>query len=238
MTTAVPPHPPGAWRPARSVARRVAAPIERFVRVEAASGLVLVVAAVAALVWANTSASSYDAFLGFPLGVRAGGLDLVRPLHFWIDDGLMTLFFLLVGLEIRAELHDGELSTPRRAALPVFAALGGMVAPALVFLALNARGGAPRGWGAPIATDIAFALGVLTLLGRRVSPGLRVLLLALAVLDDVGAILVIAAFYSGHLAVGGLLLAAGATALVLGLRLFGVRSTPAYVAAGVVLWAG
>jgi NhaA family Na+:H+ antiporter len=239
------PSPP-ASRPAEvspraaAAARRLLRPIERFLHVQAASGGVLLAAAAAALVLANSRyAAAYHHALEAPLGLTFGGATVAVPLHFVVNDVLMTIFFFVVGLEIRREMHGGELSTPRRAALPVAAALGGMLAPALLYAALNrTSSGAPQGWGVPMATDIAFAVGVLTLLGRRVPPALRVLLLALAVIDDVGSIVVIALFYSSGFRAGGLLLAGAGVALTLALQRSGVRRAVVYVVPGVVVWAG
>ena len=178
----------------RRVLRAVAAPVERFLAIEAASGIVLLLAAMAALALANSPLGAmYEAFWSFSVGPSA----FARDLRWWVNDGLMSLFFFVVGLEIRRELHQGELSEPKRAALPVVAAVGGMIAPALIYLAFNAGHAAVNGWGVPMATDIAFAVGVFALLGRRVAPALRILLLALAVIDDLGAIVVIALFYAG-----------------------------------------
>jgi Na+:H+ antiporter, NhaA family len=233
------PPPPGAWPAARAAARWLLSPVERFLAIEAASGILLLVAAAIALVWANSPwRSSYQALWHLPLGVRLGPLVFERDLHFWINDGLMVVFFFVVGLEIKRELHAGELSEPRRAALPVLAALGGMVAPALIYLALNAGTPAVRGWGVPMATDIAFAVGVLALLGKRVKPALRILLLALAVIDDLGAILVIAVFYSSGIDPLGLALAAGGLALLLAFQKLGVRWPAAYLLPAGVVWAG
>jgi NhaA family Na+:H+ antiporter len=150
----------------------------------------------------------------------------------------MTVFFLVVGLEIRRDMHEGELSKPRRAALPLLAALGGMLVPAAIYAALNAGRAGVRGWGIPMATDIAFAVGVLALLGRRVAPALRILLLALAVIDDLGAIVVIALFYSAGIATGGLLLAGSGVAAVAVLKAVGARVAGLYVAPAIVVWAG
>jgi NhaA family Na+:H+ antiporter len=214
-------------------------PVERFLAVEASSGILLLVAAAVALAWANSPwHGSYQALWHTSVGLKVGPLAFERDLHFWINDGLMAVFFFVVGLEIKRELHAGELSELRRAALPAIAALGGMVAPACIYLALNAGSPAVRGWGVPVATDIAFAVGVLALLGKRVRPALRILLLALAVIDDVGAIVVIAVFYSSGLDPWGLGLAAAGLLLVLGFQKLGVRPPWAYVLPGVVTWAG
>jgi NhaA family Na+:H+ antiporter len=183
------PNLPGAWIPFRRRLQSILAPIERFLAIEAASGIVVMTAAVLALVWANSPwRMSYVELWHTPFGLRLGNLLFERDLHFWINDGLMTVFFFVVGLEIRREIHAGELSEVRRATLPVAAALGGMIAPALIFFAFNVGRPTVIGWAVPVATDIAFAVGALALLGKRVSPALRILLLALAVIDDVGAI--------------------------------------------------
>jgi NhaA family Na+:H+ antiporter len=215
-------------------------PLERFLRIQAASGIVLLVAAAVALAWANSSwASSYHALWATPVGVRVGGFALQRSLAWFVNDVLMVVFFFVVGVEIKRELHHGELSDARRAALPVVAALGGMVVPALVFLVVTAGHATLRpGWGIPTATDIAFAVGVLALLGPRVPAALRVLLLALAVIDDLGAIVVIALFYSSGIDAVGVVVALVGVALVLLLQKLGVRNKLAYVVPGVVVWAG
>jgi NhaA family Na+:H+ antiporter len=208
-------------------------------QIEAASGILLLAAAAAALVWANSPfAASYFALWHTPVGFQIGGFSFERSLEWVVNDGLMVIFFFVVGLEIRREMHSGELSEWRRAALPAAAALGGMVVPALLYLAFAAARETHAGWGVPMATDIAFAVGVLALLGKRVPPALRVLLLALAVIDDLGAILVIAVFYSEGVAFGGLGIALLGLALTFGLRVLGVRSKLAYVPAGIVVWAG
>jgi len=231
--------PPESWGPARAAARALASPIYRILQIEAASGILLMVATAIALVWANTQwSSSYEALWHTPLGFALGDWSFERPLHFWINDGLMTVFFLVVGLEIRREIFEGELSSLRRAALPLAAALGGMVIPAVIYAALNHGRVGAGGWAIPMATDIAFAVGVLTLLGSRVPTNLRILLLALAVIDDIGAIVVIAAFYTGGIDVVGLVIAAAGLTAGLGMRAAGIRVPLLYVLPGVVLWAG
>lgn len=233
------PPPPASWSPARRVARAVSAPVERFLAVEASSGMLLLAVALIALVWANSPWSgAYEALWSTPLGFSAGGLSFVRDLRWWVNDGLMTVFFFVVGLEIRREVYQGELSELRRAALPVAAAIGGMILPALIYTALNLGRPSMTGWAVPVATDIAFAVGVLALLGNRVPPALRVLLLALAVVDDVGAILVIALFYAHGVNVVGLAVAALGILAIRGMQGFGVRSALAYVAPAIVVWAG
>ncbi|XXT70550.1 Na+/H+ antiporter NhaA [Sorangium sp. So ce693] len=207
--------------------------------VEAASGIVLLIASVAALVWANSPwGHAYEHLWHVPITLGAGSLVFTQPVHFWVNEGLMTIFFFVVGLEIRREIHAGELSDLKRATLPVAAALGGMIAPALLYLSLNPQPVLRDGWGVPMATDIAFAVGVLALLGKRVPPALRVLLLALAIIDDIGAIIVIAVFYSSGVAWSGLLIAGGGALAVLVFQRFGIRSPAAYVLPGAVLWWG
>jgi NhaA family Na+:H+ antiporter len=233
------PHPPGTWPAARAVAKRIASPVERFLSIEASSGILLLVSAVIALIWANSPwRAAYEGLLHTPIGVRVGRFAFERDLHFWVNDGLMVIFFFVVGLEIKRELHAGELSEPRRAALPALAALGGMLVPAGIYALFNAGTSAARGWGVPMATDIAFALGILALLGKRVAPALRVLLLALAVIDDLGAIVVIALFYSSGLGFGGLAVAAAGIAVILLMQKLGLRSPWSYVVPGLVVWGG
>lgn len=234
------PLPPGAWAPARKLALRLLYPVERFLHIEAASGIVLLLCAAAALAWANSPwAHSYEALWHTEFGLRLGPYAFQQTLHFWINDGLMTIFFFVVGLEIRREMDHGELADIKRATLPIAAALGGMIAPALLFLLLNR--GAPQnhaGWGVPMATDIAFAVGVLALLGKRVPAALRILLLALAIIDDIGAIIVIALFYNQGIALDGFAIAGAGFALVLLFQRFGVRTPFFYIVPGAILWAG
>lgn len=239
MSTQTPTTPPEAWAPLLRAARLATRPLERFLRIEAASGIVLIVAAAIALALANSPwASSYFEFWHTPVGFRAGPFAFERSAEWWVNDGLMAIFFFVVGLEIRREIHHGELSEWRRAALPAVAALGGMVVPALCYLAIAGSQATRSGWGVPMATDIAFAVGILTLLGKRVPPALRVLLLALAVIDDLGAIMVIALFYSASLSLSGLLIAAAGIAVVFLLQRLGVRAKAVYVAPAVMAWAG
>jgi NhaA family Na+:H+ antiporter len=234
-----PPTPPEARKPLVRLARFAVGPIERFLGIEAASGLVLLGAAAVALAWANSPwAASYHALWNTPVGIRVGAFGFERSLAWLVNDGLMVIFFFVVGMEIRSELHHGELSEWRRAALPAAAALGGMVAPAVLYLAVASAPETRAGWGVPMATDIAFAVGILALLGRRVPPALRVLLLALAVIDDLGAIVVIALFYTAGVSLPGLLVAALAIGAILALQGIGVRAKLAYVPPAVVAWAG
>jgi len=235
----VPSSPPEAWQPLLRFVRLAGRPLERFLRIEAASGILLLAAAAAALVWANSPwAGSYVRLWHTPIGMRVGPFAFERTLEWFVDDGLMVIFFFVVGLEIRRELHHGELSEWRRATLPAAAALGGMLAPAALYLILASGPPTRSGWGVPMATDIAFAVGILTLLGKRVPAALRVLLLALAVIDDLGAIVVIAFFYSSGVALSGLLVAALGLGGVFAMQRLGVRSKAAYIAPAVVAWAG
>jgi Na+:H+ antiporter, NhaA family len=232
------PPPPGSWLPLANGLRKVLAPLSALLALEAASGVLLLVTTAIALIWANSAgADGYHALWHAPLGVKVGPWVFERSLEWFVNDVFMALFFFVVGLEIRKEVHDGQLSDLKRATLPAVAALGGMLAPAVLYLAL-AGSGAAHGWGIPMATDIAFAVGVLALLGKRVPPALRVLLLALAVIDDLGAILVIAFFYSSGISLLGLAAALLGVLLILALRAMGVRSIGPYVLPGVLVWAG
>jgi NhaA family Na+:H+ antiporter len=210
------------------------ATLREFLRLEASGGIVLCAAAVLAIVWANSPlAPAYLAFLHLSLPVPAAHL----PLEWWINDGLMVVFFLQVGLEIKREMLEGELAGWRRAALPLIAAAAGMAAPAAIYVFLNAD--APetlRGWAIPSATDIAFAVGVLALVGSRVPLSLKVFLLALAIIDDLGAILIIAFFYAGHLALPPLGLAAACLALLALLNIYNVKRLWPFLLVGFVLW--
>ncbi|HET8696981.1 MAG TPA: Na+/H+ antiporter NhaA [Gammaproteobacteria bacterium] len=225
---------------ARIVAERVLGTLERFLHVEAASGIVLMIAAAAALVWANSPlADAYEHFWHAPVSLGLCGHALSLPLHFFINDGLMTVFFLVVGMEIRRELHEGALATARAAALPVIAALGGVLVPALVYLAVNAGDAAARnGWAVPTATDIAFAVGVLALLGRSIPPAVRIFLLAIAIIDDIAAVVIIAAFHSSGLEPWGMAVASLGVLGVLGMQRLGVAWATAYLLPGAVVWWG
>jgi NhaA family Na+:H+ antiporter len=220
------------------LADRLASPFREFAAREASGGVLLLAAAAIALVWANSPfAESYESLWGTTLTIGAGDIGLSKSLHHWINDGLMVVFFLVVGLEIKREVLVGELASARRAVLPIAAAFGGAVVPAILFIVV--AGGDPeaaRGWGVPMATDIAFALGVLALLGSRVPVGLRIFLTALAIVDDLLAVSVIAVFYSSDLSLPAL--AAGGAlfgALIVANRL-GVRRPLVYAVLGVALW--
>ena len=212
--------------------------IREFMRLEAAGGIVLVISAGLALVMANTAlAPFYQLFLDVPVVVQVGALELAKPLLLWINDGLMAIFFFLVGLEIKREVLQGELSSRSQASLPGFAAIGGMAIPALFYVLINL--GDPetlRGWAIPAATDIAFALGVLALLGRRVPAALKVFLLALAIMDDLGAIVIIAVFYTADLSVTSLGLAAVGMVILACINLFGVKRLAPYMLVGLAVW--
>lgn len=234
-----PSQPPEAWEPLLRLAQLATRPLERFLQIQAASGVVLVLAAVVAVVLANSPlAHAYHEVLETEIGLSIGSFSVARSVEWVVNDVLMVVFFFVVGLEIRREIHHGELSEWRRAALPVVAAIGGMLAPAALYLTQSIDEVTHRGWGVSMATDIAFAVGVLALLGKRVPAALRVLLLALAVIDDLGAIVVIAIFYSNGITWSALGLAgAGVLAIVLMQRL-AVRSKLAYVLPGFVVWLG
>ncbi len=218
---------------------RLLRPLRIFARHKLAGAALLLGAAAAAVVWANSPwRGSYGGLLATPLTVGFGALALQKPLLLWINDGVMGIFFFLVGLEIKREVLAGELSSVRQAAFPILAAVGGMVVPAALFAAVNPGGPAAGGWGIPMATDIAFALGIMALLGDRVPGGLKVLLTALAIVDDIGAIGVIALFYTEDLSLFSL--AAGAACFglaLLGNRL-GLRNTLAYLVLGTLCWLG
>ena len=205
---------------------------------EAAGGVVLMLAAALAVVFSNSAlARLYDLLLSTPVAIRIGAFALDKPLLLWINDGLMAIFFFLVGLEIKREVVEGHLSSVRKAALPVIAAVGGMIAPALIYFALNKNDPAAlSGWAIPTATDIAFAVGVLALLGSRVPVALKVLLLALAIIDDLGAILIIALFYTSALSASVLGIAALGVAALAYLNYREVTRISPYVVIGIVIW--
>jgi NhaA family Na+:H+ antiporter len=217
---------------------RVAEALREFLRLESAGGILLMIATVVALIVANTRAEGvYQAFLGTPVEIRVGAFTLAKPLILWINDGLMAVFFFLVGLEIKREVMEGELSNRAQITLPALAAVGGMAVPAAIFWLLNRHDPvALQGWAIPAATDIAFALGVLALLGSRVPQSLKVFLLTLAILDDLGAIVVIAIFYTDNLSWSSLVVAGGAL-MVLGLlNARHVVAIVPYLLVGLVLW--
>jgi NhaA family Na+:H+ antiporter len=218
---------------------RLVAPLVRFMQIESSGGVVLLAFTVVALVLANSPlADRFHDFWQAPVGFTVGRFALIKPLLLWINDGLMTLFFFVVGLEIKREMLSGELADPRKALLPVVAAVGGMIVPAAVYALVLWGGPGRHGWGVPMATDIAFVVGFLTLLGPRVPNGLKVLLLTLAIADDIGAILIIAAVYSTDLSFVALGLAALGLALMALLLHLEVRSGPVYAVLVTGIWLG
>ena len=223
-------------RSERAAARLVARPLERFLSLEAGSASLLMAAALAALIWTNVAEGSYADFWETMVTVDVGSLHFEEDLRHLVNDLLMAVFFYVVTLEVKRELLFGSLRDRRSAAVPVAAALGTMVGGALAYLAVNLDGGEPGGWAVPIATDIAFALGVLGLVGRRAPAELRAFLLTLAVVDDLGTIAVIGLFYSEGVVIGWLGAAAGLTLAILVLRWLGVRLLVPYVALAGLLW--
>ena len=212
----------------------------RFFQLEAASGLLLIAAAALALIVNNSPLSHYyTAFLDVPVAVQIGALQIAKPSLLWINDGLMALFFLLIGLEVKRELLEGQLSKPSQVVLPGAAAIGGMVVPALIYWFINKDyPDALGGWAIPMATDIAFALGVLALLGKRVPVSLKLFLMTLAIIDDLGAIIVIAVFYSSELSGVSLLLAAACLIALIAMNRMGVIKDAPYMIVGLILWVG
>jgi len=229
---------PRTWSQSdRPLARIIAQPVARFLEIEASAGLLLVGAAIVALVWASSPWSAgYEQLWSTTLTIEAGPLHLTDTLVNWVNDALMAVFFFVVGLEINRELTVGQLADRRAATLPVVAALGGSIVPAVIFLAVTAGGDGAGGWGIPMATDIAFAVGVVTLLGDRVPASLKVLLLAVAIVDDLAAILVIAVVYTGTVDMAWLLGAVASVAVVAFMRRVRVWYLPVYLLAGVSVW--
>jgi len=212
-------------------------PFREFLRSEQAGGIILICCVIISLSIANSGfGETFQAFLNRKMGFNTSGLSLEYPLSLWINDGLMAVFFLLVGLEIKREILEGELSSRRKAAMPVFAALGGMVVPAGIYSILNLNSATAHGWGIPMATDIAFALGVISLLGKRVPSSLKIFLAALAIADDLGAILVIAIFYTNELHWMQLLYSAGIMIVLLLMNKLGVKKLVFYIIPGLLLW--
>jgi Na+:H+ antiporter, NhaA family len=216
---------------------RIVRPFQDFADKQASGGILLIIAAAVALIWANSPwGESYIALWHTKLTVGVGDFSITKDLTHWINDGLMAVFFLVVGLEIKREVLVGELSSARNAVLPVAAALGGATAPALIYLAINAGTEGSAGWGIPMATDIAFALGVLALLGQRAPTTLKVFLTALAIVDDIVAVLVIALFYTSEISWGALGVGAVFLAALVVANLIGVGRTLVYAVLGVGLW--
>jgi NhaA family Na+:H+ antiporter len=212
--------------------------VKDFLQKESAGGLLLVAAAAMAMAVENSPLDFlYNALLETPVSIQVGALLLHKPLLLWINDGLMAVFFFLIGLEIKREVTEGELSDTSRLVIPAIAAVGGMLVPALVYISLNqGNPAALSGWAIPTATDIAFALGVLSLLGKRVPYTLKLFLLTLAVIDDLGAIIIIALFYSGELSTTALVIAASALVALFMINRRGVTRIAPYILVGIVLW--
>lgn len=221
-----------------TIAQSIVRPFQRFLEREVIGGILLLGASIAALVVANSPLGhAYEEVWRTPIGISIGGYSLVKDLHHWINEGLMALFFFLVGLEIKREVRVGELSSPKQAFLPLAAAIGGMAAPAALYAVINAGEPGAAGWGVPMATDIAFALGCLALLGGRVPSALIIFLLALAIIDDLGGILVIALFYSEGLSFEALLSAVVLLSASYGMNsILGIRRTLPYVLIGILMW--
>ncbi len=212
-------------------------PFKDFLKSGQTGGLILILAVIISLIIANsTLREGFQNFLQYPIGTNFGNIHLEYSSSLWINDGLMTIFFLLVGLEIKREMLEGELSSPRRAALPIFAAAGGMLVPAAIYMLINQGTDRSHGWGIPMATDIAFALAIISLLGKRVPYSLKIFLAALAIVDDLGAILVIAIFYTSQLHSDQLLYSGITMLLLTGLNLAGVKKLIFYIVPGLFLW--
>ncbi|MEP6836144.1 MAG: Na+/H+ antiporter NhaA [Gemmatimonas sp.] len=223
--------------PIRQSLARIRRPFDEFVRAEASGGIMLLVGALAATVWANSPmADSYHHLWERSFSLGFGAHSLTLSWHMWINDALMAIFFLVVGLEIKREILVGELASVRRAALPILGAIGGMILPALIFWSITRGTNASAGWGIPMATDIAFALGAVTLLGRHVPPGLKIFLAALAIVDDLGAVLVIALFYTPKINVLALCAVGGLMLLLIALNWLNVNRALPYVVIGLLLW--
>ena len=212
-------------------------PIQEFLHQQASGGILLIIATVIALAWANSPfADSYHHLWHTYIKIDVGGIGLNYSLHHWINDGLMVIFFFVVGLEIKREMLVGELSTAKKAALPIAAALGGMIFPALIYTVFNLGSESASGWGIPMATDIAFVVGILALLGNRVPLALKIFILALAIVDDLGAVLVIAIFYTSNISLTSLMIAGGLIVLLIAMNRLGVRNLLVYTFVGIALW--
>ena len=220
-----------------NIVKKLLTPFERFFSLQASAGIVLLFSALLALIFANSPLSGlYHEILHYPLGFHLGEFSLSYSLHHWVNDALMVIFFFVVGLEIKRELSIGELATPKKAALPIFAALGGMVVPALLYLVFNLHSDTKVGWAIPMATDIAFAVGVLSLMSKRVPLSLKIFLLALAIVDDLGAVLVIAFFYSQEIIGKFLAFACLTVFIIFCAKKVGIRNIAFYVFCGICLW--
>lgn len=216
---------------------KLLSPLQQFLHAEASGGILLIIFTIVALVWANSPlAETYHNLWHTNLSIDIGGLGLNYSLHHWINDGLMVIFFFVVGLEIKRELLVGELSSVKKSALPIAAALGGMIFPAAIYTLFNTGTDGASGWGIPMATDIAFVVGILALLGNKVPLSLKIFILALAIVDDIGAVLVIAVFYTSEISFISLMIAAGLLVLLVAMNRSGVRNLLIYSLVGVALW--
>ncbi len=228
---------PAAAVPDRTAwARSLQTPLRRFLRTQTGSAAVLLGATIAALVWANVAPASYRAVWQTTLSISLGGAGVSQDLHAWVNSGLMTFFFFVVGLEARREFDMGELRERRRVTMPVLAGLGGMIVPVAIFLAVNAGGPSAHGWGTAMSTDTAFALGILALVSPRSPDRMRTFLLTFSVVDDLAALVIIAVFYSHHISMPALLAGLATFAVVFAVRALGVRRGPVYAALGLVAW--
>lgn len=212
--------------------------LNEFIRKESSAGLMLIAVTIAALILRNSPLSQwYDIFLHTPVEVRFGALNIAKPLFLWINDGLMAIFFFLIGLEVKREILSGHLSSWSQVSLPLFAAIGGMVVPAMIYVLFNIDNSlAIKGWAIPTATDIAFALGILSLLGPRVPVSLKIFLMALAIIDDLGAIVIIALFYTSELSLSSIIVSSLALISLIAMNRMKVIKAGAYILIGVVLW--
>ena len=216
---------------------KVLTPLEEFIHRQTTSGILLMLCAIAALYIANSQWNeAYHHLLEMSFTIGMQGFQLSKSLHHWINDGLMALFFFVIGLELKREILVGELADPKQAILPIVAAIGGMVVPVLIYISINPEGHTFDGWGVPMATDIAFALGTLALLGKRIPKNLLTFLVALAIVDDLGAVMVIAVFYTETINIQALVIAAVMLGLLIALNLGGIRRPLPYVLLGIVLW--
>lgn len=216
---------------------RVLTPLDEFIHRQTTSAILLMLCAVAALYLANSSwSTAYHHFLKLPFTIGLPDFNLTKSIHHWINDGLMALFFFVIGLELKREILVGELAEAKQAVFPIIAAIGGMLVPVLIYISINPEGHTLDGWGIPMATDIAFALGALALLGSRVPKNLLMFLVALAIVDDLGAVMVIAIFYTETINITALIIAAALVGLLITLNLGGIRRPLPYVLLGLVLW--
>jgi len=212
--------------------------IDEFIKKESSSGLLLIAVTLLALFLQNSFlTNAYSHFLHTPVHISIGTFGIAKPLLLWVNDGLMAIFFFLIGLEVKREVLEGELSSKSQIAFPAIAALGGMIIPALIFIFFNHKDAfAMNGWAIPTATDIAFALGILSLLGKRVPVSLKIFLMALAIIDDLGAIVIIALFYTSDLSLISISIALGSIVVLVGMNQLKVIKKAAYILVGIVLW--